>query len=297
MTTEKINVLIVEDESVVALDLATALHQDGYEVIGIADHAEAAIRLFTCHAVDIVLMDIHLAGPKDGIDTVADLMKIRQTPVIYLTAFTDHATVERVKHTYPAAFLAKPYQISNVRIAIELALNSVADTPSNPRTTLPLLSSAGTPSIPPTELPLLVSAVPTASSTASCSVHLRVSANPPITREAGPTKEPILQMGDCVFVKYNYQFVKIRLADILFVQADSNHINLHTSDKKFVLRLSLSQLFDRLLFDRLIRIHRSYAVNIDAVQSFTEQTVLTGKGELPIGRNYKEDFLKRFNVR
>jgi DNA-binding LytR/AlgR family response regulator len=248
MATEKINILIVEDESVVALDLATALHQDGYEVIGIADHAEAAIRLFTSHDVDIVLMDIHLAGPKDGIDTVADLMKIRQTPVIYLTAFTDHATVERVKHTYPAAFLAKPYQLSNVRIAIELALNNLAKRPAPP------------------------------------GGH-------------ATTKEPILQMGDCVFVKYNYQFVKVRLADILFVQADSNHINLHTSDKKFVLRLSLSQLFDRLLFDRLIRIHRSYAVNLDAVQSFTEQTVLTGKGELPIGRNYKEDFLKRCDFR
>jgi two-component system, response regulator PdtaR len=260
MATEKINVLIVENESIVALDLATALHQDGYEVIGIADHAEAAILLFTSHAVDIVLMDIHLAGPKDGIDTVADLMKIRQTPVIYLTAFTDHATVERVKHTYPAAFLAKPYQLSNVRIAIELALNSLARRP--------LPNPPGTPLNPPTEFP-----------------------------PAGPTKEPILQMGDYVFVKYNYQFVKVRLADILFVQADSNHINLHTGDKKFVLRLSLSQLFDRLLFDRLIRIHRSYAVNIDAVQSFTEQTVLTGKGELPIGRNYKEDFLKRFNFR
>jgi DNA-binding LytR/AlgR family response regulator len=255
MATEKINVLIVEDESIVALDLATALHQDGYEVIGIADHAESAIRLFTGHAVDIVLMDIHLSGPKDGIDTVADLMKIRQTPVIYLTAFTDHATVERVKHTYPAAFLAKPYQISNVRIAIELALNSLAGTGI---------------SLPRTELP---------------------------PGAAGPTKEPILQMGDYVFVKYNYQFVKVPLADILFVAADSNHINLHTSDRKFVLRLSLGQLFDRLIFDRLIRIHRSYAVNIDAIQSFTEQKVLTGKGELPIGRNYKKDFLKRCNFR
>ena len=253
MATEKINILIVEDESIVALDLATALHQDGYEVIGIADHAEEAIRLFNQHAVDIVLMDIQLAGPKDGIDTVVDLMKIRQTPVIYLTAFTDNATVERVKHTYPFAFLVKPYQVSNVRIAVELALNSFA------------LRKAA---------------------------HEQ-SSTPPATTGEAPTKEPILQMGDCVFIKYNYQFVKVRLTDILFVRADRNHISLHTSDKKFVLRLSLSQLFDRLLFDRLIRIHRSYAVNIDAIQSFTEQTVLTGKGEFPISRNYKEDFLRK----
>lgn len=266
MATEKINILIVEDESIVALDLATALHQDEYEVIGIADRAEEAIRLFKQHAVDIVLMDIRLPGPKDGIDTVVDLMKIRQTPVIYLTALTDNATVERVKPTYPCAFLAKPYQMSNVRIAIELALNSSA-----------------------------------VLKTRQEQDRIAPNGNDPETlataREAGPGKEPIRQMGDCVFIKYNYQFVKVRLADVLFVQANRNHISLHTRDKKFVLRLSLGQLFDLLVFDRLIRIHRSYAVNIDAIQSFTEQTVLTGKGEFPIGRNYKEGFLKRLDLR
>ena len=261
MTTEKINILIVEDESIVALDLATALNQDGYEIIGIADHAEEATRLFNQHAVDIILMDIRLAGPKDGIDTVVDLMKIRQTPVIYLTAYMDNATVQRVKPTYPSAFLAKPFQISNVRVAIELALNSI---------------------------------------TAQKTWHeqgrvVPFSAAP--AGEAAPAKEPIWQMGDCIFIKYNYTFVKVRLADVLFVQANRNHISLHTGDKKFVLRLSLGQLFDRLVFNRLIRIHRSYAVNIDAIQSFTEQTVLTGKGELPIGRNYKEEFLKRLDFR
>jgi DNA-binding LytR/AlgR family response regulator len=261
MTTEKINILIVEDESIVALDLATALDQDGYEVIGIADHAEEAIRLFNQHTVDIVLMDIHLAGPKDGIDTVVDLLKIRPTPVIYLTAFTDNATVERIKPTYPSAFLAKPYQISNVRIAIELALNSFA--------ALNTRREQGR-------------IVPLDADTA---------------REAGPANEPIWQMGDCIFIKYNYRFVKVHLADVLFVQANRNHISIHTRDKKFVLRLSLGQLFDRLLFDRLIRIHRSYAVNIDAIQSFTEQMVVTGKGEFPIGRSYKEDFQKRFELR
>ena len=255
MATEKINILIVEDESIVALDLATALHQDGYEVVGVVDQAEEAVRLFNQHVVDIVLMDIQLAGPKDGIETVADLMNIRQTPVIYLTAFTDHDTVSRVKQTHPSAFLVKPYQISNVRIAIELALNSFATRPA-------------------------ASAIPREE-----------------PREAGTTKEPIWQMGDCIFIKYNYQFVKVPLVDVLFVQANRNHISLHISDRKFVLRLSLGQLFDRVLFDRLIRIHRSYAVNIDAIQSFTEQTVVTGKGEFPIGRNYKEDFLKRLDFR
>jgi DNA-binding LytR/AlgR family response regulator len=260
MATEKINILIVEDESVVALDLATALHLDGYEVIGIADHAEEATRLFHQHAVDIVLMDIQLTGPKDGIDTVVDLMKIRQTPVIYLTAFSDSVIVQRVKPTHPCAFLVKPYQISNVRIAIELALNRFA-------VPKPLQEEG--------ESPLTATGV----------------------GEIDPGNEPIWQMGDSVFIKYKRHFVKIHLDDVLLVQANRNHISLHTGDKKFVLRLSLGQLFDRLVFDRLIRIHRSYAVNIDVIESFTEQMVITHRGEFPIGPSYKEEFLRRFDLR
>ena len=261
---EKINILIVEDEPIVALDLAAALHQDGYEVIGIADHAAEALQLFSSQLVDIVLMDIHLVGPRDGIDTVTDMMKIRQTPVIYLTAFTDAATIHRVKQTFPSAFLTKPYNIGNVRIAIELALNNFAVVKAQRE-----------------QGKVIPFENPAAGAKAQGGVH----------------KEPILQLGDCVFVKYNYQFVKIRLANLLYVEADSNHINIHTSDKKFVLRLSLNQLFDKLLFDKLVRIHRSFAVNIDAIRSFTDQTVLVGTTELPIGRNYKEDFLRRFDFR
>jgi DNA-binding LytR/AlgR family response regulator len=104
-------------------------------------------------------------------------------------------------------------------------------------------------------------------------------------------------MDDCIFVKYNYQFVKIRLADILYVESDGNHINLFTSEKKFALRLSLQHFFEKLLFKKLVRIHRSYAVNIDAIQSFTDQLVMVGKMELPLGRNYRDDFLRRFEFR
>src|SRR5687768_11309049 len=105
---EKINVLIVEDESIVALDLATGLENDGYFIAGIADNADDAILVFKEHEVDIVLMDVNIIGKKDGIDTAIELLRIKQVPVIYLTAFTDTNTVNRVKQTHPAAFLTKP---------------------------------------------------------------------------------------------------------------------------------------------------------------------------------------------
>ena len=261
MSTEPINVLIVEDESIVALDLSAGLERDGYNVVGIADHAEEALQLFTENPVDILLMDINILGKKDGIDTATELLQKKMVPVIFLTAFTDPATVDRVKHIQAAAFLTKPYSITNVRIAIELALNNLAMT-----------RQADTGKVIPLE---------------------KTERPVPDTTD----KETVLQMNDYIFVKNNYVFVKIRLADLLYLEADNNYVNVITLEKKFVLRLSLSQLLEKIDYKPLVRIHRSYAVNIDAIQSFNDQEVLVGKTELPIGRNYKEDFLRYFNFK
>lgn len=263
MNQSAVNILIVEDESIVAMDLATGLQRDGYHIAGVADNEPDARSLFEKNDIDIVLIDINILGDKDGIDTVTELVKIKQVPVIYLTAFTDAATVSRVKKTYPAAFLTKPYNINNVRIAIELALNNFAV----------LKEQQGTGKV------------------------ISMVEAPAKGKETKTDKETILQMNDCIFVKQNYQFVKIKLSDILYVESDNNYTHLITFDKKIALRISLNQLLEKIIFTDLVRIHRSYAVNMHAVQSFTEQDVKVGKAELPIGKQYKETFLKHFDFR
>lgn len=263
MATEKICVLIVEDESIVAMDLAAGLENDGYEVAGIADNATEAKELFTNHKVDILLMDVNIIGDKDGIDTAIDLLQQRTVPVIFLTAFTDPVTVGRVKNIQAAAFLTKPYHVTNVRIAIELAINNFAMARRQ--------ESAGK------------------------VIPLEKHAERPVPDTAD--KETVLQMNDYIFVKNNYVFVKIKLPDLLYIEADNNYVNVFTQEKKFVLRLSLSQLLEKINYKPLVRIHRSYAVNINAIQSFNDQEVQINKTELPIGRNYKEEFLKNFDFR
>lgn len=251
--------MIVEDEAIVAMDLAAGLEKDGYEVAGIADNAADAIDIFTENDVDIVLMDVHIIGDKDGIDTAGELLKQRAVPLIYLTAFTDANTIERAKGTYPAAFLAKPYSITNVRIAIELAISNFA-----------VRSEQQNGKVIPLEN----------------------------NKPAEPSeKETILQMNDYIFVKNNYVFVKIKLEDILYAEADNNYVQLVTTEKKLLLRLSLSQLLEKICYKPMVRIHRSYAVNINVIQSFSDQEVNLPKMQLPIGRSYKEDFLKHFNFR
>ena len=262
MPAEKINILIVEDESIVALDLANGLERDGYNITGIADNAEEAQQLFSDNEVDIVLMDVNIIGDKDGIDTAMEILKQKAVPIIYLTAFTDTATIDRIKQTHPAAFLSKPYSLTNVRIAIDLAVNNFA--------------------------------VATEQQTTGKIIPLDKDSN---RNAASPEREMILRMNDHIFVKNNYAFVKLKLCDLLYVEADNNYTSIITAEKKFLLRLSLNQLLDKINYKPLVRIHRSYAVNINTIQSFNEQEVEINQQHLPIGRNYKEEFLKHFDFR
>jgi DNA-binding LytR/AlgR family response regulator len=255
---EPINVMIVEDESIVAMDLSAGLEHDGYNVVGIADNYDDAISLFSANTVDILLMDINIHGKRDGVETATELMKIKQVPLIYLTAFTDAVTVQRVKHTNPAAFLTKPYNIDNVRIAIDLALHNFAETKTGAKV-----------------LPM----------------------QPAPAAEKKPDKEQFLQLKDYIFIKQNYRFVKFKLSEILFAEADNNYVNIHTHGQKFALRLSLGDLVERLQFSRLVRVHRSYAVNIDEISSFDDQVIRIDKHEIPIGRNHRQEFLDHFNLR
>lgn len=261
MENEKINVLIVEDEAIVALDLASGLENDGYKIAGIADNAGDALNIFRESSPDIVLMDINIKGDRDGIDTTEELLKIRQVPVIYLTAFSDNETVSRVKKIQPAAFLSKPYSIDNVRIAIELAISNLA--------------------------------VANRERSKVVSLH----GNSEHVTDFHPEKEPVLQMGDYIFVKHNYHFIKIKFEDLLFIETENNYIKLCTREKKILLRMSLTGFLEKIDFHGLVRVHRSFAVNIGSITSFNDQLIFIEKIEVPMGRNYREDFLRRFHFR
>ena len=115
-------ILIVEDEAIVALDMSVQLEELGYEVIGVADHGEQALQLAAQRTPDLVLMDVHLKGGVDGIQTAGALARQCQAPVVYLTAHSDDDTVQRAASTAPYGYLTKPFQIRELRAAIEVAL-------------------------------------------------------------------------------------------------------------------------------------------------------------------------------
>ena len=96
-TMEGCRILIVEDERIVARDLSDSLEGLGYEVAGIVSSGEEAIEMTGEQLPDLVLMDIILRGNLDGISASREIRERYDIPVVYLTAHTDIATVDRVK--------------------------------------------------------------------------------------------------------------------------------------------------------------------------------------------------------
>jgi len=116
-------ILLVEDEAVVAMDLADQLEEMGYKVCGIADNGADARALAAEFKPAVVLMDVVIKGGVDGIDLATSMGDCCQAPVIFLTAFSDLGTVRRATRAAPYGFLTKPFQRGEVRAAIEVAIH------------------------------------------------------------------------------------------------------------------------------------------------------------------------------
>jgi two-component system, cell cycle response regulator len=116
-------ILVVEDEAIVAHDIRQTLVAVGYEVSATVATGEEALRAAEIRQPDLVLMDVRLQGPLDGIETAARLRAKHDVPVIFLTAHSDEATLARVMTTLPYGYIIKPFSDRELRTAIELALS------------------------------------------------------------------------------------------------------------------------------------------------------------------------------
>ena len=117
-----LRVMLVEDEVIVAWDLAETLKRLGYHIVGMADSAEQALHLAETLAPDLILMDIRLNGRQDGIEAARRIRERTGRGVIYLTAHADLATMERAAATEPLGYVFKPFSLDGLRTALQHAI-------------------------------------------------------------------------------------------------------------------------------------------------------------------------------
>ena len=115
-------IMIVEDEGIVAMDIRSQLEGFGYEVVATAFSGGQAITLANEHKPDLVMMDIVLKGPMDGISAAEKIGETLRIPVIFLTAYSDPATLSRAQAIGAYGYLIKPFRPDELRASIEVAL-------------------------------------------------------------------------------------------------------------------------------------------------------------------------------
>lgn len=250
-------ILIVEDEMLIARDLEGILSDWGFDVVGIADAGEEAYSLYLLHEPDLMLIDIQLYGGMDGIELAQQCNVIRRVPFIYLTGQADHATIERAKATNPAAYLFKPFDEKQLLVSIELALTNFEK-----KDTPQYLNT------PNEEL----------------DINLKLTA------------DSILRLGENVFVRHQVRFVKFGIDELLYLEADRNHTFLVTKKQKFIIRLPLTTVIEKLNDLTVVRVHRSFAINVLNVEEFSDSEIIIAGKSISLTPSYRDDFLKRFSI-
>lgn len=240
---KKINILIVEDEPIIALDLKRALTKLGYHVLGTLASGKAALQRIDQQIPDIILLDIQLEGDLDGIDTAHQISKKYPIPIIFLTSNTDTRTFNRAKLTQPHGFLSKPFRLVDITHSIDLAF-----------------------------------------------LDKEVSTAAQVQNEQDTLAT---QIKDYVFVKSKDYLAKIILADIQYIEADSCYCTIITAKEKHVIVSTLKKFEAAIEAPFLMRIHRSFIINMQAIEKIGDGSVFIQKRMIPIGRSYREDFFQK----
>jgi CheY-like chemotaxis protein len=123
---EQKKILIVEDENIIAQDLQIILVEAGYHVPYIAANSQAALKYAAELQPDLILMDVMIQGPVDGIVTAQIINDIYDIPIVFLSAYSDGKTLERAKKAGSYGYLLKPYDDRELLIAMEFSIQKAS---------------------------------------------------------------------------------------------------------------------------------------------------------------------------
>lgn len=233
---QKLKILIVEDELIIAESLKIMLEGMDYEVAGVFASGMETLENFKPGFADIIIMDIHLAGNTNGVDTSIEIRKISTAPIIFVTQVRDeHIRKKAINETNAVYYINKPFNKLDISTAIDLALKSIKRDE--------LISKSN---------------------------------------------ENSYLSKDCIFVKNGFGFKKVMIADILFLKAEGSYCDLKFKETTVTFSENLSFLEKKISFAKeLVRVHRSYIVNINRIQRIQENRLWIAETEIPIGKNYR----------
>lgn len=254
---EKVKVLVVEDETIIAESIVKMVEKMGYVCVGTAIRAESALKIAREKKPDIALLDIHLKGEKTGVWLAQQLNEELNIPFVYITSFTDEKTIKHAASTLPSGYLVKPISYPAVFAAIATALSRFSE---NKQMSLQ-------------EQPFNQRVVNTEEENLNSSLRIK----------------------DLLFIKDEYQYVKIVLADIDFIKSDGNYLEIYYSGKKKVVKETLKNILTK-VDDNFVQTHRSYVVNIRKIDSIGSSYLMLDQTKVPLTKTKREELLALLNA-
>ena len=122
----KLRVLIVEDEPVIAENISMYLDNADFEVSGIAYDSEEAFEQLKNNTPDAAILDVNLESKEDGIDIASLINKKYQFPFLFLTSYSDKETLQRAKGVNPSGYIVKPFNERTLLASLEIAISNYA---------------------------------------------------------------------------------------------------------------------------------------------------------------------------
>jgi DNA-binding LytR/AlgR family response regulator len=233
------NILIVEDELLIAEDIKTTIEELGYNVLAIVASAAKAIEILNTQNVDLILLDITIKGDINGVVLAEIVNQQFNVPFIYLTSHSDPKTVTEAIKTAPQGYVVKPYSDSDLYTSIALAFENKKEETN--------------------------------------------------TLSSNTDK-------DHLFLKIDGLYHKLFYENIVYFRAAGNYIEVHQTDKKYLVRKTFKTLSELIPASVFVQTHKSYILNRQKITTFTTKLVYINQQEFVLGRVYAKAFIDGFTL-
>lgn len=229
----KPSILIVEDEPLIADDIATTLEKAGYEVAAIVDNAEEAFTEISEKSPDLAILDINIEGDMDGIELASRL----KMPFIFVTSYYDKETLRKVSMLDPSGFIVKPFNGQDIVANVEIARRK---------------------------------------------------------KSLDRKREEVVS--ETIFIRDQQSILSLKPKEILFAEAMDNYTVIHMDSKKHTISHTLKSVEEKLLKYGFLRIHRSYLINFDKIDSISENLVYIKGHQLSVGKSFRKNLISSLEI-
>jgi DNA-binding LytR/AlgR family response regulator len=229
MMQNSLNILIIEDELLIAEMLKEMLLELECNVVAVAKNYDSALDVFEKRKdINFAILDINLSDTKTGLDVAKKINDEFKIPFIFLTSYSDTNTIKEAIALKPESYLIKPFSKTDLYVTLEI-----------------------------------------------------INARKKVVKRI-------------LIIKDGHLTVKIKHQDIFWVKSDNIYLEVKTDEKTYLVRNSLDKFIEELSDSNFIRIHRSYAVNMEHIKAVNGQYIIIKDEKIPLSRNYRDELMERF---